>query len=82
MVGKNHISLKRKKNLKNELKQRDDWSTKEVRYLIIYRFNVTYTERHVNRLLKSFGMKYGKLFQQDYRRSDDAETQVKTNKLT
>ncbi len=74
---KSHLSEEEKQDLKNELKQRDDWTTKEVRQLIIDRFNVTYTERHVNRLLKSFGMKYGKPFQQDYRRPDDAETQLK-----
>ena len=71
------LSKQEKQELTQVLKQRDDWTTKEIRQLIIDRFNVTYTDRHVRRLLKSFGMNHGKPYQLDYRRPDDAEEQLK-----
>jgi len=74
---KPRINKVQKENLIIELKQRDDWTTKEIQQLIQDRFNVSYTGRHVNRLLKSFGMNHGKPFQNDYRRPDDAEEQLK-----
>lgn len=74
---KPRLSTNQKEELTVELKQRDDWTTKEIRQLIIDRFGVTYTERHVSRLLKSFGMNHGKPFQQDYRRPKDADKQLK-----
>lgn len=74
---KPRLSKNQNEELKAELKQRDDWTTKEIRQLIIDRFGVTYTERHVSRLLKSFGMNHGKPFQQDYRRPKDANKQLK-----
>jgi len=46
-----------------------------VRELIKERFGVEYSLRHVSRLLKSFGMKYAKPYQKDYRRP---ETQKKS----
>jgi len=71
------LSQKKKEDLIRELKQRDDWTTKEVRQLIQDKFDVRYSNRHVNRLLRSFGMNYGKPFPNDYRRPDDAEEQLK-----
>ena len=71
------LSQKNKEDLIEALTQRDDWTTKEIRQMIQDRFNVTYTERHVNRLLRSFGMNHGKPFQNDYRRPADAEEQLK-----
>lgn len=63
--------------LKDMLKAQDDWTTKEVRQLIQEKFGVSYTERHIRRLLRSFGMKHGKPYQQDYRRPGDADQQLK-----
>ena len=74
---KPRLSTNQKEELTAELKQRDDWTTKEIRQLIIDRFGVAYTERHVSRLLKAFGMNHGKPFQQDYRRPKDADKQLK-----
>lgn len=71
------LSQEDTEDLIDVLKQRDDWTTKEIRQLIQDRFNVSYTKRHVNRLLRSFGMNHGKPFQRDYRRPDDAEKQLK-----
>jgi putative transposase len=75
------LSQKEKESLISELKLRDDWTTKEIRQLIQDKFNVSYTDRHVNRLLKSFGMNHGKPFQQDYRRPDNAEEQLKKTSM-
>lgn len=74
---KSFLSEDQREELKDTLRERDDWTTKEVRQLIIDRFGVAYTERHVSRLLKSFGMNHGKPFQQDYRRPKDADKQLK-----
>lgn len=71
------LSKQEKQELEQLLKQRDDWTTQEIRQLIIDQFDVEYTPRHVRRLLKSMGMKQGKPFQHDYRRPDDAEAQLK-----
>lgn len=71
------LSQEDKEDLIDVLKQRDDWTTKEIRQLIQDRFNVSYTKRHVSRLLRSFGMNHGKSFQRDYRRPDDVEEQLK-----
>ena len=51
--------------MKAVLEERDDWRTKEV---IKNRFGVEYSLRHMSRILKSFGMKYAKPYQRDYRR--------------
>lgn len=71
------LSRRDTQELKEILEQRDDWTTQEVRRLIMNRFEVNYTLRHVGRLLKSMGMKQGKPFRYDYRRPDDAEEQLK-----
>ncbi|OFV68582.1 MAG: transcriptional regulator [Candidatus Syntrophoarchaeum caldarius] len=36
-----------------------------------------YSIRHLSRILKSFGMKYSKPYQQDYRRPENAEEELK-----
>ncbi|MHC1571701.1 MAG: winged helix-turn-helix domain-containing protein [Methanosarcinales archaeon] len=41
------------------------------------RFGVEYSLRHVSRILKSFGMKYAKPYQRDYRRPENAEEEFK-----
>ncbi|MHC1569070.1 MAG: helix-turn-helix domain-containing protein, partial [Candidatus Syntropharchaeia archaeon] len=41
--------------MKAILKERDDWTTKEVRKLIKNRFGVEYSLRHVSRILRSLG---------------------------
>ena len=60
--------------MKAVLEERDDWRTKEV---IKNRFGVEYSLRHVSRILKSFGMKYAKPYQRDYRRPENAEEEFK-----
>lgn len=71
------LSDEQREELKSILSKRDDWTTKEVRGLIKERFGVEYSLRHVSRLLRSFGMKYAKPYQKDYRRPDNAEEEFK-----
>lgn len=56
-----------------ELRKRDNWALAEVRKLLLDKFGVIYSENHVRRMLKSFGMKHAKPYAHDYRRPDDAE---------
>ncbi len=49
------LSEEQKEELKTSLRDRNDWTAKEVRELIKERFGVEYSLRHVSRLLKSFG---------------------------
>jgi transposase len=45
------------------LHQKDYWTTKGVRYLIDTEFKVSYTLRHVSRILRKIGMNYQKPFE-------------------
>lgn len=69
-----------KSDLKELLKERDDWTTKEVRNLIKKEFNIEYSLKQVIIILKSLGLKLGKPYPQDYRRPLDAEKQLKKHK--
>ena len=71
------LSDEQKEELKAILKERNDWKTKEVRELIKEEFGVEYSLRHVSRILRSFGMKYAKPYQKDYRRPENAEEEFK-----
>mgnify|MGYP000008677480 CR=1 FL=1 len=71
------LSKEQKDELKSILKNRDDWTTKEVRELIKERFGIEYSLRHVSRILKSLGMKYGKPYQHDYRKPKNAKDEFK-----
>lgn len=66
-----------KNELKELLKERDDWTTKEVRNLIQDKFGVEYSLKQVGIILRSLGLKLGKPYPQDYRRPADAEEQFK-----
>ncbi len=48
-----------------------------MRELIKEKFGVEYSLRHVSRILRSFGMKYAKPYQKDYRRPENAEEELK-----
>lgn len=66
-----------KSQLKEILKERDDWTTKEIRNLICERFGVEYSLKQVGIILRNMGMKFGKPYHKDYRRPKDAEEQLK-----
>ena len=65
-----------KEELKEMLEERD-WTTKEVQELIEAEFGVSYSSWQVKRILKSFGMRYAKPYQKDYRKPDNAEDTLK-----
>lgn len=70
---KRRLSDEDMERLKDLLKQREYWTTKEVRNLVMMEFDVEYTLRHVARILRKLGMKYQKPYVNDYRRPRDAE---------
>jgi len=67
------LSEEQKEELKAILKERDDWTTREVRELIKEKFGVEYSLRHVSRIMRSLGMKYAKPYQYDYRKPENAK---------
>jgi len=71
------LTEEQKEKLKEMLKGRDSWTTKEVQEQIEAKFGVSYSSWQVRRILKSFGMKYAKPYQKDYRKPDDAEETLK-----
>ena len=66
-----------KEELKEMLKKKDSWTTKEVQELIKENFGVSYSPWQVRRILKSFDMKYAKPYQKDYRKPENAEETLK-----
>lgn len=71
------LSDQQKTKLKTLLKEKDDWTTSEVKELIMDLFHVEYTLKQIRIILKKFGMKFGKPFENDYRRLTDAEKNLK-----
>jgi len=71
------LTNQEKNQLKEILKERDDWTTKEVRNLIKDKFNVEYSLKQVIIILRNMGLKFGKPYPQDYRRPADAEEKFK-----
>lgn len=74
------LSSEQKEELKAILKRRDDWTTTEIKQLIEEKFSIRYSLRNIERLLRGMGMKYGKPYQYDYRRPEDAEEELKKTK--
>lgn len=71
------LSDKEKSQLKEILRKRDDWTTKEIRNLIHEEFEVEYSLKQVGIILRNMGLKFGKPYPKDYRRPSDAEKQLK-----
>jgi len=67
------LTEEQKEELKEILKEKDSWTTKEVQELIKAEFGVIYSSSQLRRILKSFGMRYARPYQKDYRRPDNAE---------
>jgi transposase len=61
-----------KEELKQKLKEKSCWLTKEIRSLIRKDFGVTYSVRHVERILHRMGMHYAKPYCTDYRQPGNA----------
>ena len=66
-----------KEKLRERLRERDSWTTKEVQELIETEFGVTYSSWQVRRILKSFGMRCAKPYQKDYRKPENATKTLK-----
>jgi transposase len=71
------LTDQQKVELERILRQKDSWSSREVRDLIIKEFGVTYTIKQVLEIAKKMGMKFAKPYQHDYRRPVDAEDILK-----
>jgi transposase len=71
------LSGEQKEELKELLSMRDDWTTREVRELILEDFDVEITMNGVYRMLRSWGMNLGKPYPKDCRRPEDAEEILK-----
>ena len=71
------LTEEQKEELREMLKEKDSWTTKEVQELIEAEFGVIYSSWQVRRILKSFGMRYAKPYQKDYRKPDNAEDTLK-----
>ena len=75
------ISEEELEKLKNYLKSKAYWTTKEVLILIKEKFGVDYSEDQVVRILRNkMGMKFSKPYTKDYRRPKNAE-QILENQL-
>ncbi len=71
------LNNNQKDQLKEILNTRDDWTTDEIRKLILKEFKVEYTLKQTRIILRKFGMNFSKPFQHDYRRPEDAEEILK-----
>lgn len=70
------LTEEEKEQLKGKLKGKN-WVTSQVRALVKKDFGVSYTLRHVERILRGFGMNYAKPYTLDYRKPDNAEDLLK-----
>lgn len=68
-----NLTDEQKGQLKSQLKSKANWLTQEVWSLIKNGFGVSYSLRHVPRLLRGFGMSYAKPYSLDYRKPDNAD---------
>jgi len=66
------LNSTQKKMLKNKLKSQCNWLTSHVMAFIKTDFGITYSIRHVARMLREFGMHYAKPYPVDYRRPVNA----------
>ncbi len=71
------LSDQQKEQLQLMLRERNSWTTDEVRLLISNQFGVEYTLKQVRIIAKKFGMKYAKPFTLDYRRPPNADQILK-----
>ena len=71
------LTNQQKAELERMLRQKDAWTSREVRDLIIKEFGVTYTIKQVLEIAKKMGMRFAKPYQRDYRRPANAEDILK-----
>ena len=71
------LSQSQKNELVELLKQKECWTTKDVRNLVSEKFNVEYTLKQMYIILRNIGMNFGKPYPHDYRRPSNAEEMLK-----
>ncbi len=71
------LSDQQKDRLQLLLKEKNVWTTDEVRLLISDEFGVEYSLKQVRIIVKKFGMKYAKPFALDHRKPHNAEQILK-----
>ena len=67
------LTKNQREKLKRRLKAQGNWLTSQARAFIRKEFSVTYSLRHVVRMLRDFGMHYAKPYPKDYRCPVNAE---------
>jgi len=73
------IADQEKSQLKEILKEMNNWTNIEVKNLIHDKFKVEYSLKQVGIILRNLGMKFGKPYPHDCRRPTDAKGQLKKN---
>jgi transposase len=73
------LSKDKQEKLKEELKARRDWTTKEINQLVESKFGASYSPRSMRRILRLLKMRYAKPYPKDYRRPADAETRLQNS---
>lgn len=71
------LTQQQKDELRKLLRQKESWTTKEVKELILREFNVDYTLKQIYIILRDIGMNFGKPYPRDYRRPPNAEEMLK-----
>jgi putative transposase len=71
------LSDQQKETLISLIKQKDAWTTDEIRLMIYNEINVEYTLKQIRVITKKIGMRYAKPFTMDYRRPPNAEEILK-----
>ncbi|MCS7307480.1 MAG: IS630 family transposase, partial [Aquificaceae bacterium] len=67
-----------KEQLLKLLKERDYWTTAQVKQLIREKFNIEYSDAHIRRILRAFGLLYIKPYPIDYRKPQNAKEDLYT----
>ncbi|MCX8163877.1 MAG: winged helix-turn-helix domain-containing protein, partial [Aquificaceae bacterium] len=67
-----------KEQLLKLLKERDYWTTTQVKQLIKERFNIEYSDVHIRRTLRAFGLLYIKPCPIDYRKPQNTKEDLYT----
>lgn len=70
------LSDDEREQLQAVLEKHQPWTTTEIQLLVEEAFDVSYSKRHISRLLRSFGMNYAVPRPQSPDRPDDAEEQL------
>jgi hypothetical protein len=63
--------------LEQLLRQKENWTTKDVKDLISEEFNVEYTLKQIYIILRDMGMNFAKPYPHDYRRPSNAKEMLK-----